>query len=418
MPQAYRLSLPASRLQGTIALEPSKSLSNRALLIRSLCDAPFEIHQLSTSDDTRVLVNMLSSTEETLYAGYAGSSYRFMLARACLFDRPVILDASKQLRSRPIGPLVRALQSLGADIQYLDREGFPPVRITPSADFGNKTNTVSLHAGVSSQYTSALLMIAPLLPNGLVLQLEDDPVSLSYIRMTLSMMKYFGISNAWRGDTITIAHGAYTSKPITIEGDWSSASYYYSMVALADKASLVITGLEQQSLQGDSIAEKLYAQLGVTSTWSEDGLQLDKQEAFVKPESFSHDFGMCPDIAQTVMVTLAGLGIEGKLSGLKTLQFKETDRLTAMAAELMRVKVNLEIREKKGQVTATVKGKAKWKDKAKFETYEDHRMAMSFAPLAVMHPILIKDPQVVSKSYPGFWEDVDRIGFKRETVKV
>jgi 3-phosphoshikimate 1-carboxyvinyltransferase len=417
MPQAYRLSVPSS-LQGTVVLEPSKSLSNRALIIQSLCSTPFAIHRISSSDDTRVLQQMLTSTDAVLHAGYAGSSYRFMLARACWLDRAVTLDAAPQLQRRPIGPLVRALQHLGADIQYTGMEGFPPVRITPSHNFGKTGNEVLLHAGISSQYTSALLMIAPRLPNGLVLHLQDDPVSLSYIRMTLAMMKYFGVSHTWNGNTITIKPGEYQARDYTVEGDWSSASYFYSMAALAERASIAIEGLQQDSLQGDAIVEKLYSQLGVKTIWTENGIVLEKGEAVDKRIEFAHDFSLCPDIAQTVMVTLAGLGVKGKLSGLRTLRIKETDRITAMQVELARVKTTLEVQEKKGKVSCTLHGKAKWKDRAKFETYEDHRMAMAFAPLACIQPIIIKDPQVVSKSYPGFWEDVVRIGFKREVIKL
>lgn len=290
--------------------------------------------------------------------------------------------------------------------------------IKPSAEFGKKTNEISLQAGVSSQYASALLMIAPVLPQGLILHLQDDPVSLSYIRMTLSMMKYFGVTNQWKGNTITIQPGAYTARPFTVEGDWSAASYFFSIAALAEKADITISGLQQHSLQGDAIVSELYKQLGVEATWIDGNLQLTKAESYVKPEEFVHDFSMCPDIAQTVMVTLAGLGIKGKLSGLKTLRIKETDRLLAMQTELARIKTTLEIREKKGNSSVILEGKARWKDKAKFETYDDHRMAMSLAPLACIHPILIKNPQVVSKSYPGFWEDLEKIGFKREVVRV
>jgi 3-phosphoshikimate 1-carboxyvinyltransferase len=306
---------------------------------------------------------------------------------------------------------------LGADIQYTGKEGFPPVRIQPSADIGKVKNEVVLHAGISSQYTSALLMIAPLLPNGLVIHLQDDPVSMSYIRMTLAMMKYFGVSHGWNGNTITVSPGQYEAKDYTVEGDWSAASYFYSMVALASHGSVTIEGLQPGSLQGDAVVEKLYERLGVKTTWTESGIHLEKPEGVDKRVEFTHDFSLCPDIAQTVMVTLAGLGVKGKLSGLKTLRIKETDRIAAMQVELARVKTTLEVQEKKGKVSCTIQGKAKWKDRAKFDTYEDHRMAMAFTPLACIQPIVIKDPQVVSKSYPGFWEDVDRIGIKREVIK-
>ncbi|HJW29113.1 MAG TPA: hypothetical protein VJ508_07655, partial [Saprospiraceae bacterium] len=224
MGRVVKLSLPQRRLSGSIILEPSKSLSNRALIIHSLCGKSFDIHHLSTSDDTRVLQSMLTSGGDTLFAGHAGSSFRFMVARACVGEKEVIVDGSTQLRRRPIGPLVRALQALGADIHYLQKEGFPPLRIKPSPDFGNKASEVTLSAGVSSQFISALLMIAPCLPNGMTLHLTEDPVSISYLHMTLRMMEYFGISHVWEGHTIRIEPGKYIAKSYAVEGDWSAAS--------------------------------------------------------------------------------------------------------------------------------------------------------------------------------------------------
>ncbi len=415
---ANRIAVLQPRLSGTIILEPSKSLSNRVLIIRSLCGSPFEIHHLSESDDTVVMQKMLSSRETKLFAGHAGSSYRFMVARACLGDREVVLEASPQLCRRPIGPLVRALQTLGADISYLNKEGFPPLTIKPSSSLGMKSNEVTLHAGISSQYISALLMIAPNLPNGLTLHLTDDPVSISYVHMTLRMMEYFGISIAWSGNTIKIEPGKYVPRDITIEGDWSSASYYYSCAALAESATIEIEGLNELSLQGDQVVRLIYEGLGVTTRFHEKGITLIKEKVKSKVSPFQYDFTLCPDLAQTVMVTLAGLGIRGELSGLKTLRIKETDRIAAMQTELARVKSILTVHEKEGNITCVLSGKAKWKDRAVFSTYEDHRMAMAFTPLACLNPITIKHPDVVSKSYPGFWRDMDTIGVKSERIKV
>ena len=417
MANAYRISFPQQPLSGTVILEPSKSLSNRALIIQSLCDKPFTIHNLSTSDDTKSLQAMLKSNGEELNSGHAGSSYRFMVARACLMDREVVLDGSAQLRRRPIGPLVRGLQKLGADIQYLNKEGFPPVRIKPNQNLGKEVNEITLHAGVSSQYSSALLMIAPLLPNGLTIHLAEDPVSISYIRMTLSMMNYFGVDHEWEENTIRIKPGKYVAKDYTVEGDWSAASYYYSMAALAQSASLNIEGLTEFSLQGDQVVRMMYENFGIQTSFTELGISIVKQELKERVKNFEFDFSSCPDLAQTVMVTLAGLGIPGKLSGLKTLRIKESDRVEVMKTELARVKVAVEIEEKENDLACTVSGKAKWKDKAKFETYEDHRMAMAFTPLAAIHPIMIKNPEVVSKSYPDFWKDVEKIGLKVEKFK-
>ncbi len=418
MPIVNRLSLPQQKLSGTVILEPSKSISNRALVIRSLCKEPFEIHRLSSSDDTDALIAMLASTDEVLYSGHAGSSYRFMVARACLGDREVTIDASEQLRRRPIGPLVKALQTLGADITYLNKEGFPPLKVKPVKGLGKKVNEVTLQAGISSQYLTALLLIAPMLPKGLTVHLTGEPVSASYIHMTLAMMEYFGVSHHWTDNTIRIEHGEYKAKDYSVEGDWSSASYLYSMAALAESAEISIEGLKTDSIQGDVVTKEIYAQLGVETTITENGILIRKKGIKEKLKEFKYDFSRCPDIAQTVMVTLAGLGIKGVLSGLQTLRIKESDRIMAMYTELERVKTKLLVKEEADHLTVIVVGKAKWKDRAKFNTYEDHRMAMAFVPLGCIHPVIIKDPDVVSKSYPGFWKDVERIGMKCEKIKV
>ena len=417
MSHAFRISAPPSVLRGNIVLEPSKSISNRALIIRSLCKDAFEIHHLSQSDDTATLVRMLSSENQELYAGHAGSSYRFMVARASLGDKEVKLDGSKQLRKRPIAPLVNALRSLGADITYLEKEGFPPLQIKPAKP-GEKGNEVHLKSGVSSQYVSALLMIAPLLPNGLILHLDDDPVSVPYIRMTLDLMRWFGAEHTWEQNVIRVAHGKYVGRDFTVEGDWSAASYYYSLVGLSPKAEISIDGLSRESLQGDQVVKDIYSNFGVETTFTDSGVLLTKKQDFTKPKDFKFDFINHPDLAQTVMVTLAGLGVKGLLTGLKTLRIKETDRLSAMQAELAKVKVKLIIKEREGEIATIQSDKAKWKDKAKFNTYEDHRMAMAFAPLACLHPVVIRDPDVVSKSYPGFWKDLSSLGMIVEKIKL
>ena len=418
MPIAYRLSCPTSGVKGTIILEPSKSISNRALIIRSLCTESFDIHGLSASDDTRALQAMLAAEGDTLHSGHAGSSYRFMVARACLGDREVTLDASEQLKRRPIGPLVKALQTLGADITYLRKEGFPPLHIKPVKDLGAAVHEVTLQAGVSSQYLTALLLIAPALPNGLTIHLVGPLVSASYVQMTLAMMHYFGVEHTWSGQTIRIEPGVYTPKPFSVEGDWSAASYYYSMVALAEEADLIINGLRPESIQGDAIVSELFKVFGVETEFIPEGIHIRKTGSVSRSIRFEHDCTMCPDIAQTLMVTLAGLGIRGLLSGLNTLRIKETDRIQAMVTELARVHTQVMVKESNDDVAVDIAGKAKWKDRAKFHTYDDHRMAMSLMPLACIHPIVIKDPDVVSKSYPGFWKDIVTIGIKVEKIKV
>lgn len=413
---AYRVTGPP-KIEGHILLEPSKSISNRALIIQSLCDKPFTIHRLSKSDDTHTLVRMLSDEKDVLYGGQAGSSYRFMVAKACLGNKEVVLDASKQLRRRPIGPLVKALQSLGADIGYVEKEGFPPLRIKPSFSFAAHTNEVHLQSGISSQFVSGLLLIAPVLPKGLVLHLIDDPVSVPYIRMTLEIMQYFGAEYDWTGNVIKVSPGGYSPKDFIVESDWSAASYYYSMAAISESTDLFIEGLRMDSLQGDSIVRELYEPLNVHTAFEESGIRITKNKIVNRPKEVRYDFTRFPDIAQTVMVTLAETGIKGVLTGLQTLRIKESDRIAAMQTELARIKSHLDQKLADGQELYILHGKARWKDKAKFETYDDHRMAMAFAPLACRHPVTIKDPDVVTKSYPGFWKDLKSIGFTIEKVK-
>lgn len=417
MSDTLRISCPQSALKGNIVLEPSKSISNRLLIIRSLCGETFNIQRLSKSDDTMALVSMLSSEGDILNSGHAGSSYRFMVARACLGNKEITLDGSPQLRRRPIGTLVKALQSLGADITYLNKEGFPPLLIKPSEKTGKDVHEIQMQAGISSQYISALLMIAPYLPDGLILHLSDDAVSVPYIRMTLDIMKYYGVEYQWSGNTITIPSGKYIPRDYTVEGDWSAAAYYYAMVALSPKAKIFIEGLSENSLQGDSAVKEIYSQLNVDTVFRDNGIEINKKNPATRPADLNYDFSGCPDLAQTVMVTLAGLGVKGKLSGLKTLRIKETDRIKAMQTELTKVKTQVEVIEEADNITCVVKGKAKWKDKAKFDTHEDHRMAMSLTALGCIDPIIIRDAQVVSKSYPGFWRDVQSIGLKSEKIR-
>jgi 3-phosphoshikimate 1-carboxyvinyltransferase len=322
------------------------------------------------------------------------------------------------LRRRPIGPLVKALQGLGADITYLRKEGFPPLRIKPVKDLGATVHEVTLQAGVSSQYLTALLLIAPALPRGLTIHLAGPMVSASYVQMTLAMLRYFGVEHVWSGQTIRIEPGAYIPRSYTVEGDWSAASYYYSMAALAEEADLVIQGLQQDSIQGDAVVRDLYKAFGIESTFTDEGLHIRKKNTVDRSKVFVHNCTLCPDIAQTLMVTIAGLGIKGQLSGLSTLRIKETDRIQAMMTELARVHTQVTVKEASNDVAVEITGKAKWKDRAKFETYDDHRMAMSLSALACIHPVVIKDPDVISKSYPGFWKDIASIGIQAEKIKL
>lgn len=403
------LSHPSGRLAGNISLAGSKSISNRILIIRALSGVDFPIHRLANARDTELLESLLASNAEVLDAGAAGTTYRFMTAYLSMQAGTQVLTGTERMKERPIGVLVEALKSLGARIEYLEKQGYPPLRIGPPVQLGN-TPELSIAAGTSSQYISALLMIAPVLPGGLTLHLEGKIVSRPYIEMTLRLMEYFGVHHSWKGRIIQIAPQSYQARPFTVEADWSAASYYYAMAALAETADLVLEGLFSNSLQGDAILPELYEPLGVYTHFTDEGIRLTKAGGG-KMREFGYDFLRCPDLAQTLATTCAGLGIPGNFQGVETLRIKETDRIEALRKELEKVDVRVRAYEEESRVGFMVEGIAHWGTPPRIHTYEDHRMAMAFAPFAVLRPIQIADPGVVSKSYPAFWQDLENLGF-------
>lgn len=401
-------------VSGTIKLDGSKSISNRVLIIRALAQKAFKIDNLSTSDDTETLAKLLSSDEHTLNTGHAGTTFRFMTAYLAFSGEERVLTGSARMKERPIGPLVDALNTLGAKISYQEKEGYPPLKFSPSECINNE---VEIDAGISSQFLSALLLIAPSLPNGLRLKLKGDLVSRPYLEMTLRIMAHFGVNHRWEETCIEIKKQNYGSSDFTVESDWSAASYYYSIAALVESADLSLVGLFKDSLQGDAAMIDLGIKIGVSSEWKEDGsLRLAKVSR--SGSMLEYDFINQPDLAQTISVAVGGLGMHGLYTGLKTLEIKETDRIQALKNELQKVGVSLSqlpprFSEKSGLKYFMQQGKAGALDKEDlFETYKDHRMAMAFAPLACLFDITIEDPKVVSKSYPNFWNDMDSIGFK------
>lgn len=393
-------------LQGTVSLPGSKSESNRALIIQALCKEPFRISHLAVSEDTHTLQNLLSTPAQGLKdCGHAGSTFRFLAALyAAQPGAHVILTGSERMKKRPIAPLVEALQSLGADIRYTGEAGYPPLEIK-GAEL-HSAETVSIRADISSQFISALLLIAPTLRDGLRLQLESEPVSAPYIDLTLSMMAQFGVNHERNASEIYIAPQAYQARELSIEADWSSASYWYALVALAEEADIFLPGLNGYSLQGDSILPELMANFGVTSQFINGGVRLLRSDKQISRKIF--DFKDCPDLAQTVIVCCAALGHEATFTGLQTLRIKETDRILALQQELRKTGTIL---EEKGLVY-----KLRFEEMPagpiRIETYEDHRMALSFATLAMVLPqVEIADPEVIVKSYPGFWDDLESMGF-------
>lgn len=406
------LSRPAGDLTGEITLAGSKSISNRVLIIRALCKDDFSIHRLANAKDTILLNQLLQSTEDTLDAGAAGTTFRFLTAYLSKQAGMQTLTGTARMKQRPIKVLVDALRHLGAQIDYLEADGYPPLRIGPPARFG-ENNTLSIAASTSSQYISALLMLAPTLPNGLRLELEGQIVSRSYIEMTLSLMAYFGVRHTWQGQTITVPAQSYRGRDFKVEADWSAASYYYAMAAMAPRAQLQLNGLFADSVQGDAALVEMMQNFSVQTTFNAAGALLQKEAGAEVPDEFAWDFLTCPDLAQTLAVCCAALGTSGTFCGLETLRIKETDRILAIQQELQKINSNLiELPPTGGRTYYQTQGKTLFSGTPAFETYEDHRMAMAFAPLGMQHPIQIKEPEVVVKSYPDFWKDLAQLGFE------
>ena len=412
-----KISHPTKIAKGTINLTGSKSISNRALIIQALCKDKFEIDNLSNSKDTQTLVKLLDSEEIELNAGHAGTTYRFMTAYCAVTGRASILSGSERMHQRPIGELVEALKSLGANIEYVDNEGYPPLEIKKGEI--NKSE-VQLKASISSQFITALLLVAPTLPNGLTITLESEPVSRPYIEMTLRMMEYFGVEHSWDDLVINIAPQDYVAKDYFVESDWSSASYLYAIAAISNEADITINGLTQQKLQGDSAISDMMTSFGIESTFTTRSVRITKSNNNVLP-FYEYDFISQPDIAQTVAVIGAAKGTSLLMTGLQTLAIKETDRTKALKTELAKfditfAKLPLRFSQKKEVQYYMQEGKAVSNQEAVIETYDDHRMAMAFAPLAINFPLVIQDKEVVRKSYPTYWDDLVQLGFVIESL--
>ncbi len=403
----YALSKKDKKLVGRIRLNGSKSISNRVLIIRALSGKNFPIEALSTSEDTVALLRLLAHEGEELDAGPAGTTFRFLTAYLALQNNTKILTGSTRMKQRPIGILADSLNQIGGRIEYLEKEGYPPLKIHPPDNLATEAH-LQIPAHVSSQFISALLLIAPCLPNGLRLELLGKIVSRPYIEMTLRIMAHFGVSHSWSGQTITVLAQSYQSRPFTVEADWSAASYYYALAAFADEVDLYLDGLHEESLQGDAAIQEIMTTFGVRTIFTETGLHLSKTKN--NPETFEYNFLSCPDIAQTLAVVCAGTQCKGSLSGLETLKIKETDRIAALIQELQKIGIKAHEQTPDGLVVSAASPSL---PSGVFETYHDHRMAMAFAAFAlVVETVEIENPLVVGKSYPAFWEDLRGLGFE------
>ena len=397
---------PKKLTQSTIDLPSSKSISNRLLILNALSYSPWPVKNLSDSDDTQALVNALNSNTNIFDVGAAGTSMRFLTAFLSHIVGEWIVTGSDRMKERPIGVLVDALREIGARIEYTEKEGYPPLRIFGSALQGK---TLELPGNISSQYISALLMIAPVVSGGLTLKLTGDITSRPYIHLTLKLMEQYGVKSTMKGNEIRVAEQELQPRQMKAESDWSAASYWFQMVALGGEGpEITLSELDRYSLQGDAAVADLFRELGVQHKFSQKGLVLT-----YTGETTSHfkcDFTHQPDLAQTFAVTCACLGVPFRLTGLHTLKIKETDRISALIAEARKL----------GYVfTTNDVDELTWdgttldaQENPVISTYHDHRMAMAFAPAALVKgPLEIEDPGVVSKSYPGFWGDLEKVGF-------
>jgi 3-phosphoshikimate 1-carboxyvinyltransferase len=393
-----------SNLQVDIAVTGSKSETNRLLLLQALFPN-ITLANTSNSDDSEVMQKALKGDEEIVDIHHAGTAMRFLTAYFAVNDgREVVLTGSQRMTERPIKVLVEALGQLGAKITYEKEVGYPPIRIKGQKITASK---VTIAANVSSQYISALLLVAPKLENGIELTLDGEITSIPYIKMTLALLNDLDIKTSFEGNVIKVyPKQEVVAKEMVVESDWSSASYFFSLVALADTASITLSSYKENSLQGDSALVEIYKQMGVETHFEGNKMTLVKMPDF-KLETLTLELNNTPDIAQTIVVTCLGLGIGCHLTGLHTLKIKETDRLEALRIELTKLGANISVTDHSLTLVATTN----INHNVKIATYNDHRMAMAFAPLALKVPIIIENAEVVSKSYPDFWEDMEKLDF-------
>lgn len=406
-----KLQTSQSNLKGQIAVTGSKSETNRLLLLQALYPN-ITLANTSNSDDSEVMQKALATNNQQPKTNnqivdihHAGTAMRFLTAYFAVNEGyKVVLTGSQRMTERPIKVLVEALQQLGAQISYENEEGYPPIRIKGQKITANKVN---IPANVSSQYISALLLVAPKLQNGIEITLVGEITSIPYIKMTLALLNDLNIQTSFEGNVIKVyPKQEVESKEMTVESDWSSASYFFSLVALSNEASVSLTSYKQTSLQGDSALVEIYAKMGVETHFEDNKMMLTKQQNF-NFETVNFDLNNTPDIAQTIVVTCLGLGIGCHLTGLHTLKIKETDRLEALRIELTKLGANISVTNE----SLTLVASNQINPNIAIATYNDHRMAMAFAPLALKVPVIIENAEVVSKSYPDFWNDLKGLGF-------
>ena len=401
----YQISRKGKDLKGKINISGSKSESNRLLILRAYTSY-FNILNISDSDDTKTVMDALESNNEEINIGHAGTAMRFLTSYySSISNSKKILTGSSRMKNRPISLLVEALNELGCDIEYIDKIGYPPIKINGKLI---SNNTVSLPANISSQYISSLMMLGVSLENGLNIKLSTKITSLPYILMTKRIIERIGGSVQINSNYINIQQ--LKSKTITdqnVESDWSSASYFFSLAALSNYSDITLSTFFKDSIQGDSKLVEIYKKLGVKTVFEENKIHLKKKKIKL-PDKISINLKDHPDLAQTIVITCLGLGVDCTLSGLHTLKIKETDRLLALKKEIEKFDVDsVKITEE----SIELRNSSNLKSEVCIDTYNDHRMAMSFAPLSIITPIIINNPEVVTKSYSKFWNDLELLGF-------
>lgn len=403
------ISKKNKKFNATIALTGSKSESNRALIIQALSKGKVKVENLSSAADTVTLAEILSNLEKGELAeanvGPAGTAMRFLASYLTVKGIKTTLTGTDRMKQRPIGILVDALNTIGAEITYAEKNGFPPLLISDT--FKQRNNKINIKGDISSQYITSLLLVGAALDNGLVVEIDGELTSKPYVEMTLGFLEQCGIKHEWESNTITIVYQEFKESTLIVEPDWSAASYWYSFAALADEATINLPYLRKDSLQGDSAIAEIMTHFGVQTTFTDTGLILKKIPIQIKKDFF--DLKDCPDLAQTVIVCSAALGHEATFTGLETLKIKETDRILALQNEL--AKIGVKLIENNLNYTLDC-AQLHFPEKVFINTYEDHRMAMAFAPLSILvNEVEVEEANVVEKSYPHYWEDVQKIGF-------
>lgn len=402
----YVLNYSKDSLSLTVDLPASKSISNRMLIIRALAEHNFEIKNISDSDDTNVMLKAFSENKDIVDIHHAGTSMRFLTAYFAATSQRKTLTGSDRMKNRPIKELVNALNQLGANIVYAEKEGYPPVITSGKPLAGNH---ITINGSISSQYITALLLIAPVLPNGLTIDITGKLMSSSYVALTLELMKQFGVNATWEGNSIYVPHQSYKGTEASVEGDWSGASYWYEIAALSKEADIIINGLSENSLQGDSALATIYEGLGVKTTYKNNAVQLTK--CAVTAKKLKYNFIDNPDSVQTAVVTSCLLGIPFTISGAETLRIKETDRIAALQIEMK--KLGFVIEEPRPGTLSWEGQTCEPQKQIAIDTYNDHRMALAFAPAAMRFKnVTINDAMVVTKSYPKYWEHLKMAGFE------